>query len=198
MSRFLCEKCEGKRFDDETLEVTYKGKNIFNVLDMYISEAREFFNDQPGILRFLDSLNDLGLGYLKLGQRSSTLSGGEAQRVKLATELAFPHSAHTLYILDEPTTGLHDADVRVLLSALNTLIDQSNTVILIEHHIGVIQAADHVIDLGPESGKDGGFVVVTGTPEEITKCKDSFTGQALRNYLKSINQKLFRRQRSEN
>jgi excinuclease ABC subunit A len=179
----LCEKCEGKRFDDETLEVTYKEKNIFDVLDMYISEAREFFNDQPGILRFLDALNDLGLGYLKLGQRSSTLSGGEAQRVKLATELAFPHSAHTLYILDEPTTGLHDADVRVLLSALDNLIEQGNTVILIEHHLGVIQAADHVIDLGPESGKDGGFVVATGTPEEIAQCSNSFTGQALQQYL---------------
>lgn len=182
----LCEKCEGKRFDDETLEVTYKKKNIFDVLDMYISEAREFFNEQPGIQRFLDALNDLGLGYLKLGQRSSTLSGGEAQRVKLATELAFPHSAHTLYILDEPTTGLHETDVRVLLSALNTLVEQGNTVILIEHHLGVIQSADHVIDLGPESGKDGGFVVATGTPEEINQCSNSYTGQALKEYLKSI------------
>jgi excinuclease ABC subunit A len=183
----LCEKCEGKRFDDETLEVTYKEKNIFDVLDMHISAAREFFNDQPGILRFLDALNDMGLGYLKLGQRSSTLSGGEAQRVKLATELAFPHSAHTLYILDEPTTGLHDADVRVLLTALNTLIDQGNTVILIEHHPGVIHAADHVIDLGPESGKAGGFVVATGTPEDIAQCKDSYTGQALQQYLTLTN-----------
>jgi excinuclease ABC subunit A len=180
----LCEKCEGKRFDNETLEVTYKGKNIFDVLDMYVSEALEFFTDQPGILRFLDTMNDLGLGYLKLGQRSTTLSGGEAQRVKLATELAFPHSAHTLYILDEPTTGLHSADVRVLLSALDTLIQQGNTVILIEHHLGVIAAADHVIDLGPGSGKEGGSVVATGTPEEIVQCKDSYTGQALREYMR--------------
>jgi len=180
----LCEKCEGKRFDNETLEVTYKGKNIFDVLDMYVSEALEFFMDQPGILRFLDTMNNLGLGYLKLGQRSTTLSGGEAQRVKLATELAFPHSAHTLYILDEPTTGLHSADVRVLLSALDALIQQGNTVILVEHHFGVIAAADHVIDLGPGSGKEGGSVVATGTPEEIVQCKDSYTGQALREYMR--------------
>jgi len=183
----LCEKCEGKRFDDETLEVTYKGKNIFDILDMYISEALEFFTDHPGILRFLDTMNDLGLGYLKLGQRSTTLSGGEAQRIKLATELAFPHSAHTLYILDEPTTGLHQADVSVLLSALDNLIQQGNTVILIEHHPGVIAAADHVIDLGPGSGKEGGSVVVTGTPEEIANCVNSYTGQALAEYLSGIN-----------
>ncbi|HZX63341.1 MAG TPA: excinuclease ABC subunit UvrA, partial [Bacteroidales bacterium] len=182
----LCEKCEGKRFDNETLEVTYIGKNIFDVLDMYVSEALEFFTDQPGILRFLDTMNRLGLGYLKLGQRSTTLSGGEAQRVKLATELAFPHSAHTLYILDEPTTGLHQADVRVLLSALETLIQQGNTVILIEHHLSVVAAADHVIDLGPGSGKEGGSIVITGTPEEIANCSNSYTGQALQEYLTSI------------
>lgn len=181
----LCEKCEGKRFDNETLEVTYIGKNIFDVLDMYVSEALEFFTDQPGILRFLDTMNSLGLGYLKLGQRSTTLSSGEAQRVKLATELAFPHSAHTLYILDEPTTGLHQADVRVLLSALETLIQQGNTVILIEHHLSVVAAADHVIDLGPGSGKEGGSVVITGTPEEIANCSNSYTGQALRKYITS-------------
>ena len=182
----LCEKCEGKRFDNETLEVIYKGKNIFDVLDMYVSEAREFFMDQPGILRFLDAMNNLGLGYLKLGQRSTTLSGGEAQRVKLATELAFPNSAHTLYILDEPTTGLHQADVRVLLSALDTLIQQGNTVILVEHHLGMVAAADHVIDLGPGSGKEGGSVVATGTPEEIANCSNSYTGQALQEYLTSM------------
>ena len=183
----LCEKCEGKRFDNEMLEVTYKGKNIFDILDMYISEAREFFTDQPGIMRFLEVMNDLGLGYLKLGQRSTTLSGGEAQRVKLATELAFPHSAHTLYILDEPTTGLHQADVRVLLSALDTLILQGNTIILVEHHLGVIAASDHVIDLGPGSGKEGGSVVATGTPEEIAQCSASFTGQALKEYMELQN-----------
>jgi excinuclease ABC subunit A len=186
----LCEKCEGKRFDNETLEVTYKGKNIFDVLDMYVSEALEFFMDQPGILRFLDTMNNLGLGYLKLGQRSTTLSGGEAQRVKLATELAFPHSAHTLYILDEPTTGLHQADVRVLLSALDTLIQQGNTVILIEHHLSVIAAADHVIDLGPGSGKEGGSVVATGTPEEIADCSNSYTGQALKEYMNPMSSQL--------
>jgi excinuclease ABC subunit A len=182
----LCEKCEGKRFDNETLEVTYKGKNIFDVLELYVSEALEFFRDQPGILRFLDTMNNLGLGYLKLGQRSTTLSGGEAQRVKLATELAFPHSAHTVYILDEPTTGLHQADVRVLLSALDTLIQQGNTVILIEHHLGVIAAADHVIDLGPGSGKDGGSVVAYGTPEEIAGCTDSYTGHQVLTWLFAI------------
>ncbi len=180
----LCEKCEGKRFDNETLEVTYKGKNIFDILDMYISEALEFFTDQPAILRFLKTMNNLGLGYLKLGQRSTTLSGGEAQRVKLATELAFPNSAHTLYILDEPTTGLHQSDVSVLLSAINTLIQQGNTVILIEHHLGVIASADHVIDLGPGSGKEGGSVVASGTPEEIAISKDSYTGQALARYMR--------------
>ena len=183
----LCGKCEGKRFDDETLEVTYRGKNIFEILDMYISEALEFFTDQPVILRFLDAMNNLGLGYLKLGQRSTTLSGGEAQRVKLATELAFPNSAHTLYILDEPTTGLHQADVRVLLSALDSLIQQGNTVIVIEHHFGVIAAADHIIDLGPGSGKEGGMIVATGTPEEIAACSNSYTGQALSQYLSSTN-----------
>jgi excinuclease ABC subunit A len=182
----LCEKCEGKRFDNETLEVTYNGKNIFDVLDMYISEAREFFSEHPSILRFLDAMNELGLGYLKLGQRSTTLSGGEAQRVKLATELAFPNSAHTLYILDEPTTGLHNADVKVLLSALDTLIQQGNTVILIEHHLGVIAAADHVIDLGPGSGRDGGTIVASGTPEEIAGCSGSYTGQALSGYLSVV------------
>ena len=196
----LCEKCEGKRFDNETLEVTYEGKNIFDVLDMYVSEAREFFRDQPGILRFLDTMNNLGLGYLKLGQRSTTLSGGEAQRVKLATELSFPHSAHTLYILDEPTTGLHQADVNVLLSALDTLIQQGNTVILIEHHLGVIAAADHVIDLGPGSGKEGGSVVATGTPEAIAACANSYTGQALKAYMNNIHLQLTvnREQRTEN
>ena len=182
----LCEKCEGKRFDDETLEVTYKGKNIFEVLDMYISEACVFFQDQPAILKFLNAMNDLGLGYLKLGQRSTTLSGGEAQRVKLATELSFPHSAHTLYILDEPTTGLHQADVKVLISALENLIKQGNTVVLIEHHAGIISSADHVIDLGPGSGKEGGTIVVEGTPEEVAACKESFTGQALAEYLTNI------------
>jgi excinuclease ABC subunit A len=182
----LCEKCEGKRFDDETLEITYKGKNIFDILDMYVSEARKFFMDQPGILRFLDVMNDLGLGYLKLGQRSTTLSGGEAQRVKLATELAFPNSAHTLYILDEPTTGLHQADVRVLLAAIDTLIQQGNTLIIIEHHLSVIAAADYVIDLGPGSGKEGGSVVATGTPEEIAQCSSSYTGQTLAEYLSAM------------
>ncbi|MCX6243323.1 MAG: excinuclease ABC subunit UvrA [Bacteroidetes bacterium] len=182
----LCEKCEGKRFDDETLEVTYQKKNIFDILDMYVSEACVFFADHPNILRYLNAMDELGLGYIKLGQRSTTLSGGEAQRVKLATELALPHSSKCLYILDEPTTGLHQADVSVLLSALNALVDQGNTVILIEHHAGIIAAADHVIDLGPESGKDGGYLVATGSPEEIAVCEHSYTGRFLKLYMSGL------------
>ncbi|HNW77165.1 MAG TPA: excinuclease ABC subunit UvrA [Bacteroidales bacterium] len=179
----LCEKCEGKRFDMETLEVMYRGKSIFDVLDMYISEAREFFSDHASIRRFLDAMYDLGLGYLKIGQRSTTLSGGEAQRVKLATELALPHTSKCLYILDEPTTGLHQADISVLLAALNALVEQGNTVIVVEHHTGLIAAADHVIDLGPESGIEGGYVVASGTPEEVATCESSYTGKVLKEYL---------------
>ncbi|HTX88823.1 MAG TPA: excinuclease ABC subunit UvrA, partial [Bacteroidales bacterium] len=163
-----CETCEGKRFNKETLEVTYRGKNISEVLDLSVDEAQEFFRDQPKLLRYITSLHDLGLGYLRLGQRSSTLSGGEAQRVKLATELSRPQSEHTLYLLDEPTTGLHNADVKNLLSALNGLVDHGHTVILIEHHPGLILAADRIIDLGPGSGRDGGTVVYQGPPENNT------------------------------
>ena len=178
-----CEVCEGKRFNKETLEVTYHGKNIGDVLDLSVDEALAFFADQPKLLRYVQSLHDLGLGYLKLGQRSSTLSGGEAQRVKLASELARPQSAHTLYILDEPTTGLHNADVKDLLAALNSLVDQGHTVILIEHHPGLILPADRVTDLGPDSGRDGGRVVFSGTPEELVLCEASHTGRALKEYL---------------
>ena len=178
----LCETCEGRRFDNETLEVRYKGKNISEVLDLFISEAKVFFSDQSKILRFLTTMYDLGLGYLKLGQRSSTLSGGEAQRIKLATELAKPGSDHTLYILDEPTTGLHQADVSKLLLALNNLVEQGNTVLMIEHHPGLLAAADHIVDLGPESGDAGGFVVATGTPEQIMENDKSWTGKALKSY----------------
>jgi excinuclease ABC subunit A len=181
----LCEECEGRRFNNETLSVTYKSRNISEVFDLTVSEALEFFSDRPGIFRFLMTLDSLGLGYLTLGQRSSTISGGEAQRVKLATELARPQSAHTLYLLDEPTTGLHAADVSRLLLALNNLIIQGNTVIVIEHHLALMAAADHIIDLGPESGRDGGYLVANGTPEEIAACEDSWTGKALKQYLQS-------------
>jgi excinuclease ABC subunit A len=175
-----CESCEGRRFKDEILLVQYNGKNIAEVLDLYISEAEDFFQDLQAISRYVKVLNDLGLGYIKLGQRSSTLSGGEAQRVKLATELASPKSDHTLYLLDEPTTGLHQADVSRLLAALNRLIDEGNTIVVIEHNTGFIAAADRVIDLGPGSGEEGGRIVATGTPEEVALVEESFMGRWLR------------------
>jgi len=181
----LCEECNGKRFHGDTLEIHYRGKNICDALELSVAEAIGFFDDNPRILRYLKTLADLGLGYLKLGQRSSTLSGGEAQRIKLATELARPQSAHTLYILDEPTTGLHQADVGNLLKALQALVEQKNTVIVIEHHLGLIAAADWVIDLGPGSGRDGGRLLAQGTPETILHCPASHTGRALREYLES-------------
>ncbi len=179
----LCEACDGRRFNDETLTIKCRGKNIDDVLDMSVSEAKEFFRADERVQRYLVALDDLGLGYIKLGQRSSTLSGGEAQRIKLATELARPPAAHTLYILDEPTAGLHQADVRHLLLALNRLVEHGNTVILIEHHLGLIAAADWVLDLGPESGAAGGRLVVEGTPEDVARCAASHTGRALREYL---------------
>ncbi len=179
----LCDECGGRRFHGDTLEISYRDKSIYDVLELSVSEAVEFFDGHPEILRYLATMAELGLGYLKLGQRSSTLSGGEAQRVKLATELARPQSTHTLYILDEPTTGLHQADVGNLLRALNALVGQGNTVILIEHHLGLIAAADWVVDLGPESGSDGGYLVAQGSPEDIAGCAASFTGKALREYM---------------
>ncbi len=176
----LCEACEGRRFDEETLAITFRRKNISDVLGMTVSEAVIFFREQPKLLRFLETLDSLGLGYIALGQRSSTLSGGEAQRIKLATELAKPAAAHTLYILDEPTTGLHQADVAILLAALNRLVEQRHTVILIEHHLGIIAAADHIVDLGPGSGRDGGQLLFSGTPTEMLQCEGSATAAALR------------------
>jgi excinuclease ABC subunit A len=176
----LCEKCNGQRFKPETLEIKFKGKNIFDVLEMPIEQAIPFFEGQKKILRYLETLAELGLGYLTLGQRSTTLSGGEAQRVKLASELARPASAHCLYILDEPTTGLHNLDVAVLLKALQKLIDQGNTVLVIEHHLDFIAAADHIVDLGPGSGEAGGTLVASGIPLEILKNKNSLTGKALK------------------
>lgn len=178
-----CEVCKGKRYNRETLEVKYKGKSIFDVLDMSVSEGLEFFENQPGIRRHLETLNDVGLGYIKIGQPSTQLSGGEAQRVKLATELAKRDTGNTLYILDEPTTGLHFADVDKLIQVLQRLVDAGNTVVVIEHNLDVIKCADHIIDLGPEGGNKGGTVVATGTPEEVAKKKRSYTGQYLKDML---------------
>ncbi len=174
-----CESCNGKRYNRETLEVKFKGKSISDVLDMNIDEAVGFFSQIPSILQKIRTLHDVGLGYIKLGQQSTTLSGGEAQRVKLATELSKKDTGRTLYILDEPTTGLHFEDVNVLLHVLNKLVDKGNTVIVIEHNLDVIKVADHVIDLGPEGGERGGEIVCEGSPEAITKVKRSYTGSFL-------------------
>ena len=181
----LCAACKGARFNSETLEVTLRGRTIDDVLNLSIEEAVAFFAEEPLVRRKLEVLNDLGLGYLTLGQSATTLSGGEAQRVKIATELSrLQRTRHTVYILDEPTTGLHLADVERLLDSLNRIVDTGHTVILIEHHLDVIKTADHVIDLGPEGGHAGGEVVVTGTPEEIARCKASWTGSFLRAHLR--------------
>ncbi len=179
-----CEVCKGKRYNRETLEVKYKGKNISEVLDMTVEEGVAFFENIPKIRRKLQTLNDVGLGYIKLGQSSTTLSGGEAQRVKLATELSKRPTGKTVYILDEPTTGLHADDVKKLIEVLQKLADTGNTVIVIEHNLDVIKTADYIIDLGPEGGNGGGTVVATGTPEEVAENKKSYTGQYLRRVLK--------------
>ena len=179
-----CEVCRGKRYNRETLEVRYKGKSIADVLDMTVEEALEFFAPVPKIADKLRTLSNVGLGYVKLGQSSTTLSGGEAQRVKLATELARRSTGRTIYILDEPTTGLHAADVKKLLEVLQRLVDAGNTVLVIEHNLDVIKVADHIIDLGPEGGSGGGTIVATGTPEQIAACPESFTGQYLKKMLK--------------
>mgnify|MGYP003251883957 CR=1 FL=1 len=171
-----CEVCDGKRYNRETLEVKYKGKSIFDVLDMTVEEASKFFENMPSIKRKIDSLKDVGLSYVKLGQPSTTLSGGEAQRIKLATELSKRSTGKTIYILDEPTTGLHFADVHKLIDILRRLSDGGNTVVVIEHNLDVIKTADYIIDIGPEGGDKGGTVVATGTPEEIANCNDSYTG----------------------
>ena len=174
-----CEECGGKRYNRETLEVKFKGKSIADVLDMTINQAVEFFDAQPSILRKIKVLQDVGLGYIKLGQPSSTLSGGECQRVKLACELAKKDTGKTVYILDEPTTGLHFEDIKVLLGVLNRLVEKGNTVIVIEHNMDIIKCADHVIDMGPEGGRDGGQVVASGTPEQVAQSPDSVTGRFL-------------------
>lgn len=179
-----CEVCGGARYNHETLEVKYKGKNISEVLEMSVAEALPFFENHRSIEKYLQTLDDVGLGYIKLGQPSTQLSGGEAQRIKLATELSKKSTGKTLYILDEPTTGLHFADVEKLMYVLNRLADEGNTVVVIEHNLDVIKCADHIIDLGPEGGSGGGTIVATGTPEEVAKCEKSFTGQYLRKMLK--------------
>ncbi len=175
----LCEECQGKRYNRETLEVRYKGKSINDVLNMTINEAVEFFENIPSIIQKIRTLKDVGLGYLTLGQASTTISGGEAQRVKLATELAKRDTGKTLYVLDEPTTGLHFEDIKVLMNVLNKLVDKGNTVLIIEHNMDVIKMADWIIDMGPEGGDRGGRIVCEGTPEEIVKCKESYTAKYL-------------------
>jgi excinuclease ABC subunit A len=179
-----CDKCNGRRYNRETLEVRYKGKSISDVLDMTINQAVEFFESHPKILQKIKTLQEVGLGYLTLGQSSTTISGGEAQRVKLATELAKRDTGKTMYILDEPTTGLHFEDIRVLLEVLNRLVNRGNTVVVIEHNLDVIKVADHLIDIGPEGGRKGGFVVAIGTPEEVAAHADSITGLYLKEELK--------------
>ena len=179
-----CETCHGKRYNRETLEVRYKGKSIADVLDMTINQAVEFFENVPDILRKIKTIQDVGLGYIKLGQPSTTLSGGESQRVKLATELSKRDTGKTLYILDEPTTGLHFEDIRILMDVLQKLVDRGNTVIVIEHNLDVIKLADHIIDIGPEGGRNGGQILSTGTPEQVAKSKKGFTPRFLRKVLK--------------
>ena len=175
-----CEVCGGKRYNRETLEVKFKGKSIFDVLEMTVDEGAKFFEAQPKIYRKLKTLQDVGLGYIKIGQSATTLSGGEAQRVKLATELSKRSTGKTIYILDEPTTGLHTADVHRLTTVLDMLVNSGNTVVVIEHNLDIIKTADYIIDLGPEGGKGGGTIVATGTPEEIAACEKSYTGQYLK------------------
>jgi len=178
-----CDVCQGKRYNRETLEVHYKGKNISDILAMTVKEALHFFENIPSIKNKLQVLNDVGLDYITLGQQATTLSGGEAQRIKLSRELSKKGKGHTLYILDEPTTGLHFADVEKLLDVLNTLVDRGNTVIVIEHSMEIIKSTDYIIDLGPEGGDKGGYIVAQGTPEEIIKQKKSYTGKYLKKYL---------------
>jgi excinuclease ABC subunit A len=179
-----CDDCKGLRFNRDTLEIIYKGKNIAQMLDMTMNEAHRFFGNIPLIKDKLSTLDEVGLGYLRLGQPATTLSGGEAQRIKLARELSKRSSGKTLYLLDEPTTGLHFDDIKKLLYVLNRLVEAGNTVVVIEHHLDVIKTADFVIDLGPEGGTEGGQIVGTGTPEEITQIPQSHTGRYLKKILK--------------
>jgi excinuclease ABC subunit A len=180
-----CDVCKGRRYNRETLDIRYKGKSIADVLDMTVADALEFFDQQPRIESRLELLNDVGLGYIHLGQSATTLSGGEAQRVKLSTELSKRDTGRTLYILDEPTTGLHFEDVRLLLDVLHRLVDKGNTVIVIEHNLDVVKTADWVIDLGPEGGELGGAVVAAGSPEQVAGARGSHTGAVLKAILKA-------------
>ena len=178
-----CEVCHGTRYNQETLNIKYKGKNIAEVLDMRVSEALKFFENVPKISHKLQVLEDVGLGYIKLGQSAPTLSGGEAERVKLAKELQRKATGKTLFVLDEPTTGLHTDDIKRLLAILQKIVDNKDTVVVIEHNLDVIKVSDYIIDLGPEGGDEGGNIVATGTPEEIAKEKSSYTGQFLKKML---------------
>jgi excinuclease ABC subunit A len=178
-----CEVCKGKRYNRETLEVRFRGTNIADVLDMTVEDACSFFENQPRIRQKLETLTDVGLGYIHLGQSATTLSGGEAQRVKLATELSKRDTGRTFYILDEPTTGLHFEDVRLLLGVLHRLVDKGNTVLVIEHNLDVIKTADWILDLGPEGGARGGTIVAEGTPEDVAHVSASHTGRYLRSLL---------------
>jgi len=178
-----CDVCHGTRFNRETLQVRYKGKNIAEVLDMTVTEAMAFFKDIPPIARKLQTLEEVGLGYIRLGQPATTLSGGEAQRVKLSRELSKRATGRTIYVLDEPSVGLHHADVDKLIHVLNKLVDDGNTVVVIEHHLDIIKVADWIIDLGPEGGEGGGRIVAEGTPEQIAEVPESYTGQFLRRVL---------------
>jgi excinuclease ABC subunit A len=181
-----CEVCHGKRYNREALEIHFKGESIADVLDMTVEEALEFFDNVPKIRNKLATLNDVGLGYIHLGQPATQLSGGEAQRVKLATELSRRATGKTMYILDEPTTGLHFADIEKLLGVLQRLTDAGNTILVIEHNLDVIRAADWIIDLGPEGGDRGGEIVATGTPEQIADVARSYTGQALKAVMREM------------
>ncbi|HNA38896.1 MAG TPA: excinuclease ABC subunit UvrA, partial [Chitinophagales bacterium] len=178
-----CPKCLGRRYNRETLEIKYKGKSIYDILEMSIEEAVHFFEHIPSIYNKIKTLNDVGLGYVRLGQAATTLSGGEAQRVKLSEELSKRDTGKTFYILDEPTTGLHFEDIHVLLNVLQKLVDKGNTIVVIEHNLDVIKVADHIVDLGPEGGRGGGEIIATGTPEMIVKNKKSITGQFLKDEL---------------
>ena len=180
-----CDECQGKRYNDETLLCEYHGKNIHDVLELRVEDALEFFKNRPEIARKIKTLNDVGLGYIKLGQPATELSGGEAQRVKLATELQRKATGKTIYVLDEPTTGLHSDDVKRLIKVLQSIVDLGNTVIVIEHNLDVIKVADHIIDLGPLGGYRGGRLIAEGTPEEVAKVEGSFTGK----YLKALLEK---------
>jgi excinuclease ABC subunit A len=182
-----CETCKGKRYNRETLEVRFKGKSIADVLDMTVENAVEFFEHQPRILKTLKTLDDVGLGYITLGQHATTLSGGVAQRVKLSSELSKKDTGKTFYILDEPTTGLHFQDIQHLIDVLQKLVNKGNTVLVIEHNLDIIKVADYVIDLGPEGGDKGGQLIFSGTPEKLAKVKKSYTGFYLKNELGGLN-----------